>query len=200
MGLMALFALAAFITACGGSTEAELSASQIEVAEAIEAWGAAMEKEDYDKLWEMLSKEGQNVYARMLTAPGGVKETVGTLRTALDSEFTSPEDKDRIKRDLEKFPTFESLKVMTPQQYYGWRAKREQNPQTRKAVRELMKRSNMAEIVVEGEKATVLWRQKEQERFFMLKEDGKWKVSLAPKEQRELDAAEKREAEAKEKR
>jgi len=200
MRVSAIIVVAALLLSACGQTEEKAAPAQGEVIAVIESWAQALEKGDYDKVWEHMSKESHELWARNWSAPGAARDQAKALRLALESEFTAAEEKERIRRDLEKFPPAAQLDGMTPQKYFAWKVNSMQTADQRKAAREFHQKLNVKEVVIEGDSATVVWIIEEAERFYLVKEEGKWKIAPNPKDRREMEAMRKKEGQGQEKR
>ncbi|RIK59895.1 MAG: hypothetical protein DCC64_15325 [Planctomycetota bacterium] len=190
---------ALLLSACG-QPEEKSSPAKEEVIAAIETWAQALEKGDYDRVWELMSRDSHELWARNWSAPGAARDQAKALRLALESEFTAAEEKERIRRDLEKFPPAAQLDGMTPQKYFAWKVNSMQTADQRKAAREFHQKVNVKDVVIEGDNATVVWIIEEAERFYLVREEGKWRIAPNPRDRREMEAMRKKEEEGKEKR
>lgn len=187
--LITALLLCCVVGACSNEEPAVVS-TQEEAFKVIEAYGEALHKADYEAAWEFLSEGRQEIMKQLLTQPvTGAHETVKSTRMALESEFTAESEKERLKGVLANFPPWETLKDMSPKQYYVWRMKKDVKSEAQTQSKAFYHRDNVREMVLEGGKGHIDWVAKGAERQYLILENEKWKIGLNPKLQREFEAS-----------
>jgi hypothetical protein len=179
--------LCLFLAGCGGD-EPGLSPDQQKIFETVEAYGEARHRGDYEKAWDYLNKDWQDLFALLLTAPGsGARATVESKRTIIESEFTDPGEKEKARAVLEKYPPWESLKTMSAKQYYVWRMNRDDSPKARSEAKDYFHRNHVQELAIEGNKAVITWTSKDADKVHLVKEGEKWLICPNPARMKELE-------------
>jgi hypothetical protein len=183
--------LCGLVVGCGSDEEPEVPAAQENVFKMIEAFGELQHKGEYMKAWDYFSASRKEWWRHMLQAPGvGARDVVSSSRTILEPDsLAAPEEKERVRKLLEKYPPWETLKSMTPQEYYAWRQQKDIPDEGRKQANLFFHRDNVQEMVLEGGKGHIVWMAKDAERQYVILEDGKWKFTLSPKMQRDYEAS-----------
>lgn len=188
--VIATIVICLLLGACGGNEPAS-SPEEAELFATLEEFGALNAAGDYDKAWEFLSEARKELFNRMLTQPvTGARDTVASLRAVVEPDSHADEsEKARVRKALENYPPWETLKTMTPKEFYAWRMKRDWTDEQRKSAKEYYSRQNVREIVLEGNSGYVEWMAKDSKRQYIVKESGKWKMALEPAFEREYAAS-----------
>lgn len=157
-------------------------------------WAEAVMKQDTDALWDRLSPDAQEWFKRELegTNPPGARATVKMNKAFLEpGARTTEEDRQRVIALLATLPP--DPESMTPKDYYAWRIKAELTPEGSERTHRLFSKANIKEIVVEGDRATVILKNGDPDRYSWVRHDGVWKNDLKPSILRALEDARKRE-------
>lgn len=157
-------------------------------------WSKAVSNQDGESMWDMLSPDAQEVYKRELEGEGGVRQTVKLNKAALAPDARTPDaERERIRKLLETLP--DDPDSMTPKQYYVWRMTPDLTQEGAERTARLFDLSNVQEIAVQAEKATVVLKNGNPDRYSWVRHDGVWKFDLHPSILRALEDARKRERE-----
>lgn len=187
-------ALVAFsLGACTNDPSADWSDDQRAVHGAMLDWSAAASKGDVAAMWDMLTPDAQEVYQRELTGKNGVRETVLQLKASLapDSQ-AAPEEMERVAKALKTLP--EAPEKMSAKDYYEWRIRPDLTPERTANTAQLFAKTNLKEILVTGDSATVLLLNGDPDRYTWKKSGGVWKFDLPPSILRALETVRRREA------
>lgn len=172
----------------------EWTTEQLEVHQAMLDWSKAVSNQDGESMWDMLSPDAQEVYKRELEGEGGVRQTVKLNKAALAPDARTPDaERERIRKLLETLP--DDPDSMTPKQYYVWRMTPDLTQEGAERTARLFDLSNVQEIAVQAEKATVVLKNGNPDRYSWVRHDGVWKFDLHPSILRALEDARKRERE-----
>lgn len=194
--LALLLCLSLLLAAC--PQQIELNPDQEAVHKAMMEWADSVMKKDTDAMWERLSPDAQDWYRRELegTSPPGVQATVKMNKAALEpGARTSEEDRQRIIALLATLPP--EPDKMTAKDYYAWRLKPELTPEGSERTHRLFSKSNLQDIEIEGERATVMLNSGDPNRYSWVRHDGVWKFDVKPSILRALEDARKRETKTK---
>lgn len=171
-------------------------ADQTAVHSTMNDWATAVTRGDAEALWDMLSPDAQDVYKRELQAPKGVQQTVKLNQASLGPDSRMPEsEKERTRNLLKTLPA--DPDKMTPKDYYIWRVTPELNPEGAQRTERLFAKSNIEEISIDGDNATVVLKNGDPDRYSWVRHNGVWKFDLKPSILRALEIARKRESEMK---
>ena len=166
------------------------------VHDAMNDWSAAVTRGDGPALWGMLSPDAQDIYRRELEAPEGVRQTVKLNKAALDPDSKmGDEEKERVRKLLDTLP--ENPDEMTPEDYYIWRITPSLDPEGAQRTEALFAKSNVKEISIQGDNATVVLKNGNPDRYSWVRHKGVWKFDVKPSILRALEDARRREAEQK---
>ena len=186
-------ALLALLLLAGCTSKPEFTPEQEAVLQAMQAWAEGVARPDTAALWELSSPDMQDLYRRELLAPRGVRDTVKQSKAALDPDALTPTaERERIKAVLADLPA--DAETMTPQAYFAWKITRKATPVEAENTRKLFTRTNVKEVHIEGETATVVLLAGDPARYFWRKVDGVWKFDVSPSILRELQAARQKES------
>jgi len=190
--LAALVAATLSVTSCEQGPNWD--ADQTAVHDAMNDWSAAVTRGDGEALWEMLSPDAQEIYRRELEAPKGVRQTVKLNKASLgpDSKMAE-EEKDRVRKLLATLP--DDPDKMTPKDYYIWRINPSLTPEGAQRTEALFAKSNVKEISIQGDNATVVLKNGNPDRYSWVRHKGVWKFDVKPSILRALEDARRREAE-----
>lgn len=196
LNLALLLVLSLLLAAC--PQQIELNPDQEAVHKAMQEWADSVMKKDTDALWDRLSPDAQDWYRRELegTSPPGVRATVKMNKAALEPDArTSEEDRQRIITLLATLPP--DPDKMTPKDYYAWRLKPELTPEGSERTHRLFSKSNLKDIEIEGDRATVILKSGDPDRYSWVRHSGVWKFDVKPSILRALEEARKRETKSK---
>jgi hypothetical protein len=181
--------LVAFAASCGSGATA-WDADQSAVHKAMLEWSSAVTRQDAEALWDRLSPDAQDLYKRELEL--GVRPAVKNDQVALDPEaLTSDTDRAKAKARLAEMPA--DPDKMTAKDYYIWRLKREFSAEGAETTARLFARDNVESITIEGERATVVLKSGDPQRYSWVRHDGVWKNDVKPSILRELENVRERE-------
>ena len=186
-----LLVLAAVIASCGGGTgwDADQKAIHGEMVD----WAMYVTKGDAEAMWEMLSPDAQDIYERELKGERGVRQTVKLTKASLgkDSQI-SPERRKELEATLADFPP--DPDKMTAKDYYVWKTKPKLTPEAAQSNESAFAKTNIKEISIEGDRATVVVKNGDPKRYSWVRHDGVWKFDVKPSILRALEIARKRES------
>ena len=156
----------------------------------LEEFGRVNAAGDYEKAWDFLSQAKQESFRLLLSQPiTGAIDTVANLRPIVEPESKADaSEKERVKGILAKFPPWETLKNMTPKQYYAWRMEHDYPPERKKQATTFYHRDNIQRMELEANSGFIDYVPTDAKRQYLVKEGGKWKFGLEPKLEREFAA------------
>lgn len=189
--ILVIAAFALLLSAC--PQEVEWTAEQKEVHQAMLDWSKAVSEQDGAAMWEMLSPDAKDVIRRELegTDPPGARATVKMSKAALKPEArTTPERRKELEELLKKLP--EDPDNMTAKDYYIWKVTPDLTQDGAARTAQLFEKSNVSDIEINGEKATVVLKNGQPDRYSWVRHDGVWKFDLPPSILRALEDARKR--------
>jgi hypothetical protein len=176
----------------------ELNPDQEAVHKAMMEWADFVMKKDTAGMWDRLSPDAQDWFRRELegTSPPGVRATVKMNKAALEpGARTSEEDRQRIITLLATLPP--EPEKMTPKDYYAWRVTPQLTPEGSERTHRLFSKSNIKAIEIEGDRATVVLKSGDPDRYSWVRHGGVWKNDVKPSILRALEDARKRETKSK---
>jgi hypothetical protein len=183
--LLAVLAL----SACGGP---DWNADQSAVYQAMRDWTAATTGKDANAMWEMLSPDAREMWKRELEGVGGVRTRVQMGKVALQQgSLISPEQRRKIEAELSEMPP--DPDKMTAQEYYVWRVGPKLTAEEAERTSTLYSRQNVAEIEVDGDRATVILKNGDPDRISWVRHEGHWKFDLKPSTLRALEEVREKE-------
>lgn len=187
--LIPVLLLCSLVAACSPEEDPAL-ADQNAVFAMLEEFGRVNAAGDYEKAWDFLSQAKQESFRLLLSQPiTGAIDTVANLRPIVEPESKADvSEKERVKGILAKFPPWETLKNMTPKQYYAWRMEHDYPPERKKQATTFYHRDNIQRMELEGNSGYIDYVPTDAKRQYLVKEGGKWKFGLEPKLEREFAA------------
>ncbi|MBE7492037.1 MAG: hypothetical protein HS108_09830 [Planctomycetes bacterium] len=188
-----LAVLALVFAACTADPAANWNEDQRAVHATMLAWSGAASRGDSAAMWDMLTPDSQDWFLRELTGRGGVQETVRQLRAALEpGSLAPPTEQERVRKVLATLP--EKPETMTARDYYQWRIRSDLVPEKTARTAQLFAKTNIRDISVIGEKATVVLVSGDPDRYSFKKVGGDWKFDLPPSILRALETVRRQES------
>jgi hypothetical protein len=190
-GLLAVLLIAVATSSCGGS---DWSEDQQAVHKAMMEWSLAVSREDGNAMWEMLSPDAREIYRRELegTSPPGIRVQVKLDRAALaPGSRISAELRKEVEARLATMPP--DPDHMTAQEYYVWRVTPGFSAEGAENTAGLFGKSNISQIEIDGDRATVILKAGDPDRISWVRHDGLWKFDLKPSTLRALEEAREKE-------
>jgi len=192
LNLALLLILSLLLAAC--PQQAELNPDQEAVHKAMMEWADSVMKKDTDAMWERLSPDAQDWFRRELegTDPPGARATVRMAKATLEPGAQTHEDE--RQRQIALLATLPpDPDNMTPKDYYVWRMTPQLTPEGSERTHRLFSKANIKDIVIEGDRATVLVKNGDPDRYSWVRHSGVWKFDVKPSILRALEDARKRE-------
>lgn len=181
-----LISVALILSAC--PQETEWTPDQKAVHQAMLEWSGAVTKRDAEAMWEMISPDAQEIFRRELEAPGGAKQTVKLTKASLDpASLISAERRKEFEELLSSLP--ENVEKMTPKDYYVWRMTPKLTSENALQTERLWSKDNVSSISIDGDRATVVVKNGDPDRYSWVRHDGVWKFDLKPSILRALETA-----------
>jgi hypothetical protein len=188
--LLLLLSLACLLSACTG--EPEWNAEQQSVHKSMLEWSMAVSRKDGAAMWEMLSPDAQEVIRRELEAPSGARWAVKSSKAALDPEARTPEaERERIAKQVKALPP--DPEKMSPKDYYIWKVTPDLTAEGSERTASLFEKRNISQISIEGDRATVILKHGDPDRYSWVRHEGVWKNDVKPSILRELEEVRRRE-------
>jgi hypothetical protein len=140
----------------------------------------------------MLSPDTREIYKRELEGVGGARMVVKMSKAALaPGSLISEEQRRKLEADLAELPT--DPDHMTAQEYYVWKVIPDLTAEAAGRTASLYAKSNVQEIEIEGDRATVVLKVGDPDRISWVRHDGVWKFDLKPSTLRALEEAREKE-------
>jgi len=192
LNLALLLILSLLLAAC--PQELELNPDQEAVHKAMMEWADSVMKKDTAAMWDRLSPDAQDWFRRELegTDPPGARATVRMAKATLEPGAQTHEDE--RQRQIALLATLPpDPDKMTPKDYYVWRMTPQLTPEGSERTHRLFSKANIKDIVIEGDRATVLVKNGDPDRYSWVRHSGVWKFDVKPSILRALEDARKRE-------
>jgi hypothetical protein len=183
--------LALTLSACGGG---DWNEDQQGVHKAMTEWSMATSRQDANAMWDILSPDSHEIYRRELEGldPPGARATVKLTKAALATgSMISPERRKELESLLAKLPL--NPDNMTAKEYYVWKVTPDLTAEAAERTGSLYAKSNVKEIEIDGDRATVVLTVGDPDRISWVRHNGVWKFDLKPSTLRALEEAREKE-------